>query len=413
MKHPISAVFCMPIFLPTAVCNQDIMKSINRLHSILLLFLSCLLCCALCGCQSDPILPNGGYDYRTVSAGDAFLGYPIPRIGQNPYCYDLPLQGVSPSAFSYDADRAEYLPLKTALCTLSLPNATLSVPCAVTEDKKTFFEAHAHAENITVYEGDIDGMAVVLSHDDGILYLADETQARPIAEHVRSVPDVSTEDAGLLFTDENGALHEYRGGRITRIADGAVHDAWYISGDEHHTVVFSQSTDDQPHAVRYYAEDGHAPVPCVIPQKASDTDSAVYIRGTAFLLQGNDGSAYFYDLRTGERAETDMGGLYRFPKDTETAALTLSPDGRYVYLYDIDYIYRLDLTTGALLQADNEAPIFEGDCILSSMTAVTDDTVILSQGSNEYTEFVPTITVAVFAKDTPDIRHEDEKIDLD
>jgi hypothetical protein len=47
------------------------------------------------------------------------------------------------------------------------------------------------------------------------------------------------------------------------------------------------------------------------------------------------------------------------------------------------------------------------------MTAVTDDTVILSQGSNEYTEFVPTITVAVFDETLPDVRHEDDKIDLE
>ena len=410
MKHPVSVVFRMPISLPTAVCNQDIMKSINRLHSILLLFLSCLS--VLCGCQSDPILPTGGYDYRTVSSGDVFLGYPIPRIGQNPYCFSLPLQGEAPAVFSFDADTGEYVILGKELCPLALPNAEISVPCAVTEDSRTFFEAHAHAENITVYEGDIDGMAVVLSHEDNILYLADETEARPIAEHVLCILDVNEQEDCLLFLNDGGILYEFCGGDITQISDGTVRDAWYVTAGTR-AVVFRLQTSDGTAAVPYYAEDGDAPVPCVLPPKEDGADAAVYVRGTSFLLQGSDDSAYFYDLRTGKRAEMDMGGLYRFPKDTDTAALTLSPDGRYVYLYDIDYIYRLDLTTADLALAANEAPIFEGSCVLSSMTAVTESTVILSQGSNEYTEFVPTITVAVFENDIPDTRHDDDKIDLD
>jgi hypothetical protein len=109
----------------------------------------------------------------------------------------------------------------------------------------------------------------------------------------------------------------------------------------------------------------------------------------------------------------DMGGLYRFPKNTDTDTLTVSPDGRFVYFYDIDYIYRLDLETGNLDIACNEALIFEGSCILSSMTVVTDEIILLSQAENEYTEYVPTVTVAVFEENIPDVRHEDEKIDLD
>ena len=83
------------------------------------------------------------------------------------------------------------------------------------------------------------------------------------------------------------------------------------------------------------------------------------------------------------------------------------------YFYDIDFIYRLNLETGNLDLAYNEAPIFEGSCILSSMTAVTDEIVLLSQAANEYTEYVATITCAVFEEDIPEVRHEDEKIDLD
>ena len=109
----------------------------------------------------------------------------------------------------------------------------------------------------------------------------------------------------------------------------------------------------------------------------------------------------------------DMGGLYRFPQNTDADTLTVSPDGRFVYFYDIDFIYRLNLETADLELAYNEALIFEGSCVLSSMTVVTDEIILLSQASNEYTEFVPTITCAVFEEDIPEVRHEGEKIDLD
>ncbi len=373
----------------------------------LLLLLSSLLC----SCQSNPVLPTGGYDYRMTADG-VFFGYPIPRLGTNPYCYSLPLQGETPASFSYDATTGDYLAQKRELCDLALPHAEISVPCAVKDGKRTFFASHTEDGQITVYEGAINGKAVVLSHHDGLLYLADDKEARPIAEHILGVADVNTEKSCFLFFDDAYLLYEYRDGRITQIAD-SVSDAWYIRGDASCAIVFLQRSQDHLPAAKYSAGDGTEPVPCVIPPMQTDADTAVYVRDTAFLLQGNDDSAYFYDLRTGKRVEMDMGGLFRFPRDTDTAALTLSPDGSYVYLYDIDYIYRLDLTTGELTLTANEAPIFEGDCVLSSMTAVTDDTVILSQGSNEYTEFVPTITAAVFDEALPDIRHEDDKIDLE
>ena len=383
------------------------LKCFSAIFFCLLLLLSGLLC----SCRSDPVLPVGGYDYRMTADG-VFLGYPIPRLGTNPYCFSLPLQGEEPAAFSYDADRAEYLHLKTESCTLSLPHTEISVPCAVKDGKRTFFASHTEDGQITVYEGAINGKAVVLSHHDGLLYLADDQEARPIAEQVLGVADVNTEKDCFLFFDAAYRLFEYRDGTITQIAD-SISDAWYVRGDTSGAVVFLPHSQNHIPAARYSVGNNAASVPCVIPPMQADSDTAVYVRGTAYLLQGNDDSAYFYDLRTGGRVEMDMGGLYRFPKDSNTAVLTLSPDGVSVYLYDIDYIYRLDLTTGALALAANEAPIFEGDCVLSSMTAVTDDTVILSQGSNEYTEFVPTITVAVFDETLPDVRHEDDKIDLE
>ena len=138
------------------------------------------------------------------------------------------------------------------------------------------------------------------------------------------------------------------------------------------------------------------------------------IRGTAAVLYGNDASSFFADIRTGERIEMDMGGLYRFPVDgRETESLPLSPDGIFVYLYDVYYIYRMNLQSGTLDITDNEAPMVGNSCILHSVTPVTDEIVLLSQAAAEYNEYAAGITCAVFEKDLPEVRHEDEKIDLD
>ena len=378
------------------------------------------LSCLLCSCGDNLLLPTGGYDYRMSSVDGAILGYPIPRTGTNPYCYHLPLTKEQPSAFAYDSEKMEYFPLETALCTISLPHAEISVPSTKIGEYRTFFASSADEQQITVYQGDIGGKAVVLSHADGILYLADESGAAPIAEDVRGVWQVYTERGCLLFFDKDGILYEYTdgpdNGGITQISDdGRVDLAWYAYGCDRHTVVFRQRSHNGTDDVWYYAEDNGNPVPCVIPQKGSESESAVLIRGTTCILQGTNDSAYVYDIRSGQKLDMDMGGLYRFPlhpeQDTET--LTLSPDGRFVYFYDIDFIYRLNLESGNLDLAYNEAPIFEGSCILSSMTPVTDEIVLLSQAANEFTEYVPTITCAVFEEDIPEVRHEDEKIDLD
>ena len=394
-------------------CKKHIKITVILLQAFLL-----LLSGLFCGCGREPILPTGGYDYRMSSADGAILGYPIPRSGSNPYRYALPLTGGLPPAFAYDNEKMEYFPLETQLCTLLLPDAEIAVPCARIGERLTFFESDAGTERITVYQGDIGGRAAVLSHTDEILYLADETGAYPIAEGVRGVWQVYTEKNCLLFFDRDCVLYEYNGdtAAVTQISDGgSVDRAWYAYGTDRHTVVFRQSPPGQNSSTWYYSEDHTAPVPCVMPSKETGEESAVLIRGTACILQGTNDSAYVYHLRTGEKLDMDMGGLYRFPQNPEqdSDGLTLSPDGRFVYFYDIDFIYRLNLETGVLALAYNEAPVFEGSCILSSMTPVTDEIVLLSQAANEYTEYVPTMTCAVFEDDIPEVRHEDDKIDLD
>lgn len=374
----------------------------------LLMMLSCLFC----SCGDNLLLPTGGYDYRMSSVDGAILGYPIPKRGNNTFCYPLSsADGLQPPAFSYDTERMEYHPVPVHMLTVTLRDATLSLPYVVTAEGRTFFASAS--DGVTVCQGDIGDMAVILS--DGILYLADGQTTTPIADGVRQVYRVHTGMRCLLYADTDGILYEYRDndGENTSVClsgDLSVCEAWYVYGADKHTVVFK--SDGAQDDAWYYTEDNSAPKPAVIPS-SKPSESMIFVRETASILMGSNDSAYFRDIRTGNVLDMDMGGLYRFPQDTDVDSLTVSPDGRFVYLYDIDFIYRLNLESGNLDLAYNEAPVFEGSCILSSMTPVTDEIVLLSQAANEYTEFVPTITCAVFEEDIPEVRHEDEKIDLD
>jgi len=342
----------------------------------------------------------------------AILGYPIPRKGNNPYCYTLPLtKDMLPSAFSYNADLMEYQPIKVHTAKLTLPEYTVTVPYVNTQKGRTFFASSS--DSVTVCQGDIGDMAVVLS--DGILYLADDTTAVSIAHNVGSVWALHTEMRCLLFSDADGYLYEYRDNDgeneiIPIFTDLPCAEAWYVYGSDTHTIVY-KTVSPQSNAW-YYTEDDAGPASAVIPTE-EQLSSMIFVRGTSCVFAGSNDSAYFYDIRTGNVLDMDMGGLYRFPRNSDVDTLTVSPDGRFVYFYDIDFIYRLNLETGNLDLAYNEAPVFEGSCILSSMTPVTDEIILLSQAANEYTEYVPTITCAVFEEDIPEVRHEDEKIDLD
>lgn len=380
----------------------------TKIAAALLCMLSLLLPCLLCACGDNLMLPRGGYDYRMSSAVDgAILGYPIPRIGENPYCYALPLtKDIPPAAFSYDDDRMEYHPIPVQNLTLTLSGETLSVPYVMTEEGRTFFASAS--DTVTVYQGDLGDMAVVLSGDT--LYLADDTTVLPISDRVSTVWSVHTEKRCLLYSDTDGILYEYRDNEgenesVCLSEYRPVTEAWYVYGTDVHTVVCKSDA-------WYYTEDGSAPIKALLPP-AEEDKTTIFVRDTACVLTGDNHSAYFYDIRSGQKIVMDMGGLYRFPQNTDADTLTVSPDGRFVYFYDIDFIYRLNLETADLELAYNEALIFEGSCVLSSMTVVTDEIILLSQASNEYTEFVPTITCAVFEEDIPEVRHEDEKIDLD
>ena len=406
MKHPGSAVFRIPIFLHSA--DFDAMNHTQKF--IRMLLCGVLLLLMFCGCGENLLLPTGGYDYSMSAIDGTILGYPIPRSGPNPYCYDrtAPSSMLPPTAFVYDADHMEYAPLPVNVCTLPVPGSPVSAYSVEHDERGMTFFASSDIHS-TVFQGDIGGRAVVLA--DGVLYLANEAEAAVISNDVADVLAVHTERQCLLFCDSTGLLYEYRNDfgedRAFPISDGmSVADAWYVYSMEAHTVVFRSG------GAWYYTEDGGSPIPCICPERG-EKQSCVYVRGTCCILQGNSDSAYFYDIRTGVVVAMDMGGLYRFPQNTDTVTLPLSPDGMFVYFYDIDFIYRLNLETGNLDLAYNEAPIFEGSCILSSMTAVTDEIVLLSQAANEYTEYVATITCAVFEEDIPDVRHEDEKIDLD
>ena len=400
-------------------CDRTVQKNrMNRTKhvspiGIVVLCLLLLISCSLCGCERKLLVPTGGYDYLMSSAvNGAILGYPIPRKGSNTYCCTLPLsKNSAPTAFFYDADQMEYHPMTVHTVTISLPGETISVPCVVTEEGRTFY-ACASGES-RVSQGDIGDKAVVLS--DGILYLADDTGVTPIAENVLTIWRVHTERRCLLFSDTDGILYEYRDDEgenevVCISADQPVSEAWYVYGADLHTVVYKTMTADS--AAWYYTEDGSVPQSAILPTPEPG-NSMVFIRETACVFVGTDSCCYFYDIRTGNVLDMDMGGLYRFPKNTDVDTMTVSPDGRFVYVYDIDFIYRLNLETGDLDWTYNEALIFEGSCVLSSMTVVTDEIILLSQAENEFTEYVPTVTVAVFEENIPEVRHEDDKIDLD
>ncbi|MGM9625037.1 MAG: hypothetical protein ACI3XM_04930 [Eubacteriales bacterium] len=407
------------------------MKRSMRYLCALLWFAVLLL--LLTGCGRDArLLPAGGYDYSV--SGDRILGYPIPVVGKNPmYVRQAPEAeaadtggtGNLPSAYRYDGTEMRFYACEVSGVPLALPGDSVSVYCAAGYDRvggydrddgggRVFFETVTD-KGFRIAQGAVEGCAVV--SDDTSLYLADETAYTRIAEGLGTLYAVLTEWNRILYTDADGLLYEYRGdGETVCLSDGeAVSDAWYALGCAVPTVVYRCADS----GVWYTRAEEDAPQPCILPDTAgTGTDgirrSYVLIRGTASVLYGNDTSSFFADIRTGERIDMDMGGLYRFPIDgRETDSLPLSPDGIFVYLYDVYYIYRMNLQSGTLDITDNEAPMVGNSCILHSVTPVTDEIVLLSQAAAEYTEYAAVITCAVFDEDLPEMRHEDEKIDLD
>ena len=64
------------------------------------------------------------------------------------------------------------------------------------------------SDTVTVYQGDLGDMAVVLT--GGTLYLADDTTVLPISDRVSTVWSVHTEKRCFLYSDTDGILYEYR-----------------------------------------------------------------------------------------------------------------------------------------------------------------------------------------------------------
>lgn len=380
-------------------------------------FLTALFCLFtlifLVGCGDDPLLvPDGGYDYRV--SGDYILGYPIPLVEDNPMCISVSAEhNTLPPAFTYREAQMQYYRVQTAETSLTLPGGgTLSVPSVGNGDDRVFFEA-VSADGICVFEGAFSGYAVAADGNGNTLFLSDETECLVLTETLGACHAVLTEKNRVLYTEENGDLYEYRGsGKTVCLVSGeTVTDAWYAKGTESLTVVYETVSGN------WYTKIGtDAARECVLPENTALEQKwgCVFLRDTVFALAGTDDRCYFYDLRTGEPIDMDMGGLYRFKENGYAVdALTVSPDGIFVYLYDVDFIYRMNLQSGTLDLAYNEAPMFENTCIINSMTAVTDEIVILSQEAAEHTEFSATITIAVFEEDIPELRHEDERIDME
>lgn len=353
-------------------------------------------------------------------------------------------------------------------------DVVLSVPCVkVGEDdtQPVFFSSIVKGGQfpfpVAIAEGSVSDCAVVSAGT--YLCLADTEHCTVLTHTLGTVFSVLSEEDRVLYSDQNGSLYDYCGtDGSTRCvyrscsypddAEGSQHsgsvgvtDAWYAvaldsvsdfkgsadtlivyqtaDGTWYHTQVLYNNTEVLNDTVGVDDIPGTElpSMECIFPEPPDGEEmwSCVLVRDTAAALCGNDDTSYFYHVCSGERVPMDVGGLYRFrfsssgangswnTRMVDTAALPLSPDGVFVYLYDIDFIYRVNLFTGDLSLAYNEAPILENACILHSLTAVTDEFVLLSQKASEHTEHVAVITVALFEEDVPEVRHEYEKIDVD
>ncbi len=388
--------------------------------------LLCVLFCAvfLCACDRSGLpLPPSGYDYCILgdsTEGTLLFGYPIPLRAseENVFCVPMEKNG-SQTAFFYDRVNDTYRRAQVMYREVSVDGSLLFLPYVDTEKGAVFFSSFGETDDgcaVSVYEGSFDGMAVLLSGNR--LCLADDTQLSVLSEDALYVYDVSSSasdggEARILFSCADGVLYEYTESAgvcaVSDTADADMDFAWYVRGGNG-LAVFGNTARGE---VFLRTENGDICTQ-MLPQECTANDRLVYVKGTACVLYGSNERCYFADIRLGQRLEMDMGGLYRFSAErVSTDTLTLSQDGMFVYLYDIDFIYRLDLTLGELAIAYNEAPIYDGMCALSSMTPVTGEIVLLSQAANEYTEYEASLLCAVFDEELPEEREDDARIDLD
>ncbi|MBP3918589.1 MAG: hypothetical protein J6I50_05400 [Clostridia bacterium] len=342
----------------------------------------------------------------------------------------------------------------------------LSVPCVKVGEDETqpvFFASTVEGEQLpfpaVIAEGSVSDCAVVSVGT--CLCLADAEHCTVLTHTLGTVFSVLSEEDRILYSDQNGSLYDYcgkdgstrcvyqyQGRSYPDDVEGSqnsgsigVTDAWYAAdldsvsdfkGSADMLIIYQTADGTWYHTEVVYDTAGilDTELPrmeCIFPEPPDGGElwSCVLVRDTAAALCGNDDTSYFYHVCSGERVPMDVGGLYRFRFSSsgangsgnshmvDTTALPLSPDGVFVYLYDIDFIYRVNLFTGDLSLAYNEAPILENACILHSLTAVTDEFVLLSQKASEHTEHAAVITVALFEEDVPEVRHEYEKIDVD
>lgn len=357
-------------------------------HSAFLCF-SVLLLLSFVSCEKTVYLPTGGYDY-TLCDG-VLLGYPIPRRGEQ----FVLSKDTSPKAFVPTQKDGRYTYPSCEIGYLSLWD-DMSVPYAAHGGARVWFRYED--DDLTVFQGSVDGCAVVYAEEH--LMLCGDGEIRTIAEHCDAVLDCH--ENRILFSDD-GRLCEYRGGKTQCLYDDApVSDAWYVIGDADDTLLFCRED-----GLVFSGTENGPFSPCMLQTPAPDEKMTIF-RGTAYALCGTDGDAYFYHLLTGEPVELNMGGLFRFPdKAVSIKEQPLSPDGVFAYFYDINYVYRIAFADGTSETAENNALIYENRCVLSSLTAVTDEMLLLSQAGNEMTEYNAVITPAAFAEDVPEEREDD------
>ncbi len=353
----------------------------------------CLLPLILWGCAEDTaVLPREGFDYHMTEG--MLLGYPIPVSKENDWCLTGEEQG---SVWLYEPANGTYRPGHNGILMTLLEGKNMAIAYGMWQGRAVYF--HAKGEGYTVFEGSYGGGALV-HMDTGALYAVAAEKTLTLTERCTGVWDLY-EDTVLYQTGE-GLYRQRAGEEAVCITTQSAADGWLVRANTE-TVLFSAPDG------WYRCDVGADPVSCVIP---GGEGVPIFAHGTEYLLFGEDGSFYLYHTLTGEKTDMDMGGLYRFPETWGCSdKLPLSPDGKYIYFYDLDHIYRLAPGTGALDIADNEAPVYEGMCVLSSMTAVDAECVLLSQGADERTEFVAVITRALFGEDIPETVP-DEKIDL-
>ncbi len=364
-----------------------------RRFCIWLPFLLISLLLTSCCLSTKTSLPEGGFDYRLTDG--VLLGYPIPRRRSNDYCLSF---ASHPTAYRYNDENYEALPVTWE--TITTDTGTTAIPQA----GGTYFSYRD--DSFTVYEGTYNGSAVVQNGQQLFLFSPDKGSVC-ISNACTHVYDVQRQ--GILFAAD-GILMLYDHTASIPISDETVQDAWFIRDAAVGGICFFTAD-----AMLFYSDSPtHDASPCRIQPMLLPDTAAVCIRGSIYGLCGTDDAVSLCHLFTGDALPTGLTGLFRFGTDSPPITqLPLSPDGRYLYLYDIDMIYRVPLFAfEAPAMTENEALIFENRCILSSITAVTNDILLLSQGENEYTEYVPVITPAVFVPTLLEEDDPDQKIDI-